>query len=97
MAKKKTRLQKSTAILDTAIEAKWCYVDADNKFKYEENTYAISEDVKEYKVIDKYNEVDNYMNKAEMELIFVVKDKDHNLTYYNQHLELINNKKVNKD
>lgn len=93
-----TRLQKSAKILANAKYGQWCYVDTENEFKFEGNTYKIDESVKEYKVHNKAQYINgvlnDFTNEALMEEVFVVVDKQGKLHFYNQYLEPINSKLV---
>jgi hypothetical protein len=94
MAKKLTRLEKSTAIINEAKATQWCYVNTDNEFKFMSETFVIDQSVEEYKVHNKAGEVENYTNEAYMEDILAVIDKDNNLKFYNQNYDLIDSRLV---
>lgn len=82
--KKLTRLQKSTAIMEKAKQSKWCYVNTDNEFTFQGETYVISGEVEEYKVHNKASESEDFTNEAYMEEILVVVDQDNRMQFYNQ-------------
>lgn len=94
MAKKLTRLQKSTAIINTATATQWCYVNTENEFNFMNQTFVIAESVEEYKVHNKAGTVEDYTNEAYMEEILVVMDKENKLSYFNQNYDLIENRLV---
>lgn len=92
MAKKKTRLQKSTAILKLSKLTQWCYVDTENEFKFMNQTFVIADSVEEYKVHNKAGTVEDYTNEAYMEEVLVVLNNDNSLTFFNQNYDLIESK-----
>lgn len=94
MAKKLTRLQKSTAIINTAIVSKWCYVNTDNEFTFMNETFVIADSVEEYKVHNKAGTVEDYTNEAYMEEILIVIDGENKLSYFNQNYDLIEKRLV---
>lgn len=94
MAKKKTRLEKSTAILNDSKAIQWCYVNADNEFKFMDKIFVIDEKVEEYKVYNKYNVVENYTNEAYMEEILVVIDNKDSVYFYNQNYDMLEAGKI---
>lgn len=94
MTKKVTRLQKVSTILENAKTTKWCYVNTENEFKFNGNTYVIHQSVKEYIVHNKAGTVEDYTNEAYMEDIFVVVDNENKLKFYNQNYELVESKNV---
>ena len=75
MAKKLTRLEKSTAILKLAKATQWCYVNTENEFNFMDKTFVIDEKVEEYKVHNKAGEVEDYTNEAYMEEVLAVVDR----------------------
>lgn len=93
MSKKKTKLEKSTAILSESIATQWCYVNTENEFKFMDTTFVIDESVEEYKVHNKAGSVEDYTNEAYMEdvLIAVMYDKEglKLLKFYNQNYDEI--------
>jgi hypothetical protein len=89
MAKKKTRLQKSTELLLNAKATQWISVNTDNEFMFMDSTFKISEDVEEYKVYKKAGEVEDFTNESYMEQILVVLDKHGMLKFYNQEYDLV--------
>ncbi|MCR4362172.1 hypothetical protein JDW21_18655 [Bacillus subtilis] len=94
MAKKKTRLQKSTAILNTAKATQWCYVDTENEFDFMGKRFVISESVEEYKVHNKAGTIEDYTNEAYMEEVMAVLDNEGKLTFFNQNYDLIDGKNI---
>ena len=92
MAKKKTRLQKSTAILKLSKLTQWCYVDTENEFKFMNQAFVIADSVEEYKVHNKAGTVEDYTNEAYMEEVLVVLNNDNSLTFFNQNYDLIESK-----
>ena len=95
MAKKKqTRLQKSTAILKLAKATEWCYVNTDNEFNFMNQTFVISESVKEYEVHNKAGEVDDYTNEAYMEEVLVIVTHEDRILFFNQNYDSIDNRMV---
>ncbi|GIN25567.1 hypothetical protein FDF40_04595 [Clostridium sporogenes] len=94
MAKRKTKLQKSTAILNNSKITQWCYVNTDNEFRFMDKIFTISNKVEEYKVHNKAGTIDDYTNEAYMEEILVSIDDDGRLHFYNQNYDLIDNKFV---
>ncbi len=84
-----TRLKKITAITKEANALKWCYVNADNEFKFVDQTFIIDKSVEEYKVHKKYDMVEEYTNEAYMEEILVVITNDNQLKFYNQNYDHI--------
>ena len=94
MAKKLTRLEKSTAIINEAKATQWCYVNTDNEFTFMSQIFVIDQSVEEYKVHNKAGTVEDYTNEAYMEDILAVIDKDNNLKFYNQNYDLIDGRLV---
>lgn len=94
MSKKKTRLEKSTAILSEAKATEWCYVNTENEFTFMNELFVINESVEEYKVHNKAGTVEDYTNEAYMEEILVVIDKKDTLKFYNQNYDLIDSRLV---
>lgn len=94
MAKKLTRLQRSTEILKEAVESKWCYVNTDNEFTYGGVLLSIDESVEEYKVYNKAGTVEDYTNESYMEEVLVVTDKNYEVKFYNQNYDLIDSRLV---
>lgn len=94
MARKLTKLEKSTTILNNAKVTKWCYVNTDNEFKFMNKLFVIDESVEDYKVHNKAGTVIDYTNEAYMEEILVVIDLDNHIKFYNQNYEHINNKLI---
>lgn len=94
MAKKKTRLEKSTAIMLESKANQWCYVDTNNEFDFMNRTFVIDESVEEYKVHNKAGQVDDFTNEAYMEDILVVIDKENNLKFYNQNYDLVDSRLI---
>lgn len=94
MAKKLTRLEKSTAILKIAKTTQWCYVDTENEFNFMDKVFIISQKVKEYKVYNKAGEVEDYTNEAYMEEILVVIDNEDKLLFFNQNYDLVESKLI---
>ncbi|GIN66355.1 hypothetical protein J41TS2_17760 [Bacillus sonorensis] len=92
MAKRKTKLQKSTAILNNSKATKWCYVNTDNEFKFMDQIFIISNKVEEYKVHNKAGTIEDYTNEAYMEEILVTIDNDDRLKFFNQNYDLIERK-----
>lgn len=92
--KKKTRLQKSTAIINLAQATQWCYVNTDNEFNFMDKTFVISDKVEDYKVHNKAGIVEDYTNEAYMEEILVVIDNDNKLLFFNQNYDSVENKFV---
>lgn len=68
----------------------WHYVDADNEFDSLGLTFTISDDVKEYRVHNKYGQVEEYTNESLMDEILVVINSNYIIKFYNQDYELIN-------
>lgn len=95
MAKKLTRLQKSSAIVSNVKATQWCYVNINNEFDFMNQTFVISKLVKEYEVKNKAFEVEDYTNEAYMEEILVVIDNEDNMKFYNQNYDRVDNKLVN--
>ena len=92
MTKRKlTRLQKSTQIVKTARATQWCYVNTLNEFTFLNQTFVISQEVKEYEVRNKSFETEDYTNEAYMEEILVVLDDSGDLKFYNQNYDLVEN------
>jgi hypothetical protein len=89
MAKKLTRLQKSTAILLNAKATQWCYVNTDNEFDFMGTKFKIDDSVEEYKVINKAGEVEDFTNEAYMEEILAVLDNHGYIQFYNQDYDLV--------
>ena len=94
MAKKKTRLEKSTAIILDSKATEWCYVNTDNEFTFMNQTFIINESVEEYKVHNKAGTVEDYTNEAYMEEILVAIDKEGILKFYNQNYDVVESKLV---
>lgn len=94
MMTKKTRLQKSTAIINTAIVIQWCYVNTDNEFKFLDKTFVIDSKVDEYKVHNKAGVVENFTNEAYMDEILVAIDSTNTLRFYNQNYDELEAKLV---
>jgi hypothetical protein len=94
MAKRLTRLEKSTAIIKMATATQWCYVNTDNEFQFMGKTFLINDKVKEYKVYNKAGIVEDYTNEAYMEEVLVVVDASNMLLFFNQNYDLIDNKLV---
>lgn len=84
MAKKKTRLQRSTEILNKSVATKWCYVNTENEFSFMGKVFVISDTVTQYRVINKAGEVEDYTNESFMEEIMVAVDQDNQLRFYDQ-------------
>ena len=89
MSKDVARIVKSTKILQGAKVALWCYVNVDNEFSFMNEIMVIDESVEDYKVDNKYSEVEDYTNRAYMEEILVVMDVDNHLRFYNQNYDEI--------
>lgn len=87
--KGKTRLQKSTDILQNSKATKWCYVNVDNEFEFMGKTFVIDESIEEYKVYKKAGEVDDFTNESYMEEILVVLDANNKIRFYNQNYDLV--------
>lgn len=88
--KKPTRIERSTSVLSNSKDSKWCYVNTDNEFTYNNNIYVIDEDVEDYKVYNRAGEVEDYTNEAFMEEILVVAytvDEKDELKFYSQSFE----------
>ena len=94
MAKKLTRLEKSTAIISESKSTKWCYVNTENEFTFMNETFLIDNSVEEYKLHNKAGSVDNYTNEAYMEEILIAKSEDNGLRFYNQNYDEIDNRLV---
>jgi hypothetical protein len=92
--KKKTRLEKSTAIIETSKATQWCYVNTDNEFTFMNQTFVIDENVEDYKVYNKAGTVEDYTNEAYMEDILVVIDNEGILKFYNQNYDEVDSNLV---
>jgi hypothetical protein len=83
--RKKGNMLKLEDQISGAKRAKWCNVDTDNKFEFDEMRFKISETVEQYKVLDKGN-----LNIAQMDMILCVDDGDE-MRYFDQlHVEINN-------
>lgn len=93
MARKLTRLEKSTTILNESIATQWCYVNIDNEFIFMDTTFVIDESVEEYKVHNKAGIVEDYTNESYMEdvlvAVVVANDGFKLLKFYNQNYDEI--------
>lgn len=89
MAKKLTRLEKSTAILKESKATQWCYVNTDNEFTFMGETFVIHDSVEEYKVHNKAGTVEDYTNEAYMEDILVAIDYNNSVYFYNQNYDML--------
>lgn len=89
MAKKITRLQKSTAILLNSKATEWKYVNTDNEFEFMNTIFKINDNVEEYKVYNKAGQVEDFTNESYMEEILVAIGKDNVLRFYNQNYDEI--------
>lgn len=87
MNNNKTRIQRSKDILDSSVESEWCVVDADNLFKFKNNLYSIGEVESEYKVYNKYDEVEDYTNETYMDKVLVIVTRNKELKFYNQNYD----------
>jgi hypothetical protein len=94
MAKKLTRLEKSTKILSNATSTQWCYVNTENEFKFMNQIFVIDNSVDEYKVHNKAGEVEDFTNEAYMEEILVVINKHSMLEFYNQNYDSVDTELV---
>ncbi len=95
MAKKLTRLEKSTAILKNSKATEWRYVNVDNEFTFMNQIFVINNSVEEYKVYNKAGEVEEFTNESYMEEILVAIDNDNNLRFYNQNYDEIDSGLIN--
>lgn len=59
-------------------------VDADNKFSVRGFEFSIPEKNENYRVIKKYDEVDDYENEANMNYIMVVIGRDYEFYFYDE-------------
>jgi hypothetical protein len=79
--------------------AKWCLVDIDNNFKFNDKNFIISNDLIVYKVKNKSvyinNELNNFTNEAEMEqiLCFYIPYKD-KYYFFDENIDKISNKYI---
>jgi len=89
-----SRLKKSISILSNSKASQWCYVNTDNEFIFMDNVFVIDDSVKEYKVYNKFGEVDDFTNEAYMEEILVILSNDDSLKFYNQNFDAIDGEKV---
>lgn len=94
MTKKKTRLEKSTAILENTKATQWCYVNIDNEFEFMNRIFVIDEAIDEYKVYNKAGTTYDYTNDAHMDCILVIMDSEDRLTFYNQNYDPVEGKSV---
>jgi hypothetical protein len=94
MARKLTRLEKSTAIIKNSKASQWCYVNTDNEFTFMGSVFVIDSSVEQYKVHNKAGEVEDFTNEAYMEDILAVLSKDGNIKFYDQNFDLIQDGKV---
>ena len=74
---------------DNLHQALWITVDADNEFTYEGITYFIAESNKQYKVFDKYDEVEDYKNRTEMTKILVMHLKNGFVLFFDERYEAV--------
>lgn len=61
-----------------------CVVNADNEFQFMNRTYKISDELTEYAVRNKYDEVYDYTNESLMSKIIVVQSDDDSLIFYDE-------------
>jgi hypothetical protein len=94
MAKKLTRLEKSTKILSNATFTQWCYVNTENEFKFMNQLFMIDDSVEEYKVHNKAGKVEDFTNEAYMEEVLVAINKHGMLEFYNQNYDSIDTELV---
>lgn len=92
--KEKSRLQKSTEVLENATATQWCYVNTDNEFTFMNQLFVISESVKEYKVFNKAGEVEDFTNESLMENVLTLVDKENRLRFFNQNFDSIDSSLV---
>ena len=64
-------------------------VNADNEFEFLNATFIIPESNKKYKVLKKYNEVDEYENESFMEYVSVGLGVGLSLKFYDENEEVI--------
>lgn len=78
------------------INPKWCLVDVDGFFTYLDNKFKIADDVKEYKVYNKYSEREDYTNESYMDKILSLTTDDGETSFYNQNYKQIPTNKIVK-
>lgn len=76
---------------------KWCLVDVDGFFTYLDSNFRIEDDVKEYKVYNKYSEREDYTNEAYMDKILALTTDDGEISFYNQNYKQIPTNKIVKN
>lgn len=67
--------------------SKWCVVDTDNAFEFNDSKYIISDDLKQYKI--------NRDNKSQMDQILVYEQED-NLFFFDQNIRQIESENIVK-
>lgn len=87
MSKKLKRNAFFEEVEEDLLSDTWVTVDADNNFVYDGVTYVISESCEQYKVLEKYNEIHDYKNKAIMSKILVIHLKNNFLRFLDEKFE----------
>lgn len=73
----------------------WYYVNADNEFLLLDNIFKIDDDVDDYKVHYKYNDLYEFKNKSSMDIILVIIDSNYRIRFFNQNYEEIDKNFIN--
>lgn len=71
-------------------------VDVDNSFSFRGISFKIPEDNEQYRVINKYDESEDYDNESNMDNILVVLGKDFKFYFYDQNGDEVKNVKMLK-
>lgn len=71
-------------------------VDVDNQFSLNGMIFQIPEENEDYRVVNKYNESEDYDNESNMDSILIVLGRDFKYYFYNQNGEEVKNIKLKK-
>lgn len=74
-------------------DSKWCIVDTENVFEFQDNKYEISKEVSQYNIRVKKPNYDDYKLDYQMDKILVY-EQDGNLFFFDQNIKQINDNMI---